>query len=90
MTDNPGYQEREPQGSPESPVYRKVAEELGWATQTYMVVVDEGWAESILCERMYDWSADWLIEQLQGKPYGIRVPQAPGSALRQWAETDDD
>jgi hypothetical protein len=56
-------------GTVERPEYRKVAEDKGWATQTWMVVCDEGWAEYIVCGGMYEWAADWLIEQVQGKPY---------------------
>jgi hypothetical protein len=54
--------------SPESPFYCKVEEEHG-ATPTFMIVCDEGWRENIVCNNMYGWAADWLIEQLQGKPY---------------------
>jgi len=67
-------------GTPEAPIYRKVAEQrtyrdpftghtTKYATQTFMVVCDEGWRESIVCCSMYDWAADWLVEQIQGKPY---------------------
>lgn len=58
-----------PTGSEEHPVYKKVAHDDGWATQLYFIVCHEGWRESIVCERMYTWAADWLIEQIQGKPY---------------------
>ena len=60
-----------PDASPERPNYWKVAEEKPSpvATQTWMIVCDEGWRESIVCNRMYEWAADWLIKQIQGKPY---------------------
>jgi hypothetical protein len=63
-------------GTVESPVYTKVARNPAHtsATAMYMVVVDEGWRSSILCDSMYEWAADWLVEQLQGKPF------APGTA----------
>jgi hypothetical protein len=58
--------------SPERPVYRKVREnQIGGGL--YLITVDEGWRQSIMCTGMYEWAADWLIGQIQGKPY------APGS-----------
>lgn len=53
------------------PCYFKVAEKdyPPPGTQLWMIVCDEGWRESIVCSRMYEWAADWLIEQIQGKPY---------------------
>lgn len=57
-------------GTVENPFYRKVEEDHG-ATPTFMVVCDEGWKESIVCNGMYGWAADWLIEQIQGKPYAV-------------------
>lgn len=55
-------------GTVEKPHYRKV-EEVHGATATFMVICDEGWRESIVCNKMYEWAADWLIDQIQGKPY---------------------
>ena len=55
--------------SEERPIYSKVEEDTHKATKTFMVVCDEGWRESIVCSGMYEWVADWLIEQIQGKPY---------------------
>ena len=51
--------------------YRKVAQEKPNTdgTQLWMICCDEGWRESIVCGGMYEWAADWLIEQIQGKPY---------------------
>lgn len=56
-------------GSVECPFYYKVAHDDGKATQLYFIVCDEGWRTSILCSQMYVWQADWLVDQLQGKPY---------------------
>jgi hypothetical protein len=61
-------------GSVERPLYAKVLQDDGFATPRYMVTVDEGWRESIVCCDMYEWAADWLVEVLQGRPY------APGRA----------
>ena len=58
-----------PMGSEESPIYKKVPHDDGWATQLWFITCHEGWRESIVCERMYEWAADWLIEQIQGHPY---------------------
>lgn len=38
-------------------------------TPLYMVTVDEGWRQSILCTGMYEWAADWLVTELQGRPF---------------------
>jgi hypothetical protein len=54
---------------PEAPIYRKSPHLDSGATQLYMVVCNEGWRESIVCERMYEWAADWLIEVLARQPY---------------------
>lgn len=53
------------------PVYKVVPHEVtgDGATQRYMIVCDEGWRKSIVCERMYHWSAMWLINQLGREPY---------------------
>jgi hypothetical protein len=65
-------------GTPESPVYHAEPQGGDGATQFYMITVDEGWRSSILCTDMYPWAAEWLVEQLQGKPF---APQTrPGSA----------
>lgn len=40
------------------------------ATEIYMVVCDEGWKQSIVCTGMYRWAAEWLVRQVQGKPFG--------------------
>ncbi len=35
----------------------------------FMIICDEGWRSNIVCTGMYEWAAQWLVEQLQGKPY---------------------
>lgn len=57
--------------SPELPTYRKSPQDklAPEATQLWMVVCNEGWRESIVCNDMYEWAADWLVEQIQGRPY---------------------
>jgi len=65
--------------SEETPKYRKVEEDHG-ATPTFMIVCDEGWRESIVCNGMYGWAADWLVRQLQGKPYAPTT--RPGAKAR--------
>lgn len=53
----------------ETPRYVKVAQHDAHATKLFMVTVDEGWRTSVVCGDMYEWAADWLVDQLQGKPY---------------------
>jgi hypothetical protein len=55
--------------TPERPLYAKLPEPDPGATQLWFITCDEGWRSSIVCERMYEWAADWLVGQLQGKPY---------------------
>jgi hypothetical protein len=64
------------QPTSEAPIYRKVAERDDRPSRTtrYMVVCDEGWRSSIVCEGMYEWSADWLIGVLGHQPYAPDVP----------------
>lgn len=65
-----GYVEKgEPSktATPEHPEYRKVEEEHG-ATPTFMIVCDEGWRESIVCCKMYEAVADWLVMILHDRP----------------------
>jgi len=54
--------------SSDHPVYTKVQHDDGAATQRFMIIIDEGWRQSILCERMYEWQADWLLGQLSHRP----------------------
>jgi hypothetical protein len=58
-----------PAGTPERPVYTKVKQVPGGATNMFVITVDEGWRSSILCVDLYGWAADWLIEQIQGRPF---------------------
>lgn len=52
------------------PFYRRVIDSKPTnATTTYMVVCNEGWRESIVCQAVYGWAADWLVDVLQGRPY---------------------
>lgn len=55
--------------SPEQPFYRAWPHDESKATILYYITCDEGWRLHIVCERMYKWAADWLVEVLQGKPY---------------------
>lgn len=59
----------DPVASPESPIYRKVGHDDGGATQLWMIVCDEGWRTSIVCERMYEWAAEWLLLVLGRRMY---------------------
>jgi len=52
------------QGTPEKPIYTKQKQE-GGATAFFMILVDEGWRSWILCNNMYEWAADGLIEILE-------------------------
>lgn len=53
----------------ERPIYRKVDHHDGSATQMWFIICDEGWRESIVCEQMYGWAADWLIGVLDRRPF---------------------
>lgn len=50
-------------------IYTKVPHDDEWSTQLYMIVCDEGWRTSIVCEQMYGWAADWLLDVLANRPY---------------------
>jgi len=57
-------------------VYRSVSGNAGpppAQPSDWSVHCDEGWRTSVVCTGMYEWAADWLVEQLQGKPF------APGT-----------
>jgi hypothetical protein len=56
------------------PMYRKVKELPEGATATYMIVCDEGWRESIVCEGMYEYVADWLLGILRRKRFARSKP----------------
>lgn len=53
------------------PLYTKQNQEKldGSPSGFYMVLVDEGWRQSILGCDMYEWAADWLIELLDRQPF---------------------
>ena len=69
--------------TPETPVYEKVLYKKPpeHATPLWLISCDEGWRQSIVCEGMYEWAADWLLEQIQGKPFAPSTrPGAAGKA----------
>src|SRR6185437_130895 len=77
-----GYR-RKPMGmnaSVESPTYRKFKQDDGAATPHFGISCDEGWRESIVCTGMYEWVADWMLEQLQGKPFA-EAPRSTRTVL---------
>lgn len=56
--------------SPESPQYSMVPHgDEPQATIRWMIVCDEGWRTSIVCEGMYEWAAKWLLGVLGRNPY---------------------
>lgn len=60
------------QGTPERPVYsyqQQMGLETVFKTASFMVICDEGWRQTVVCSGMYEWAAQWLVEQIQGKPY---------------------
>ncbi len=60
-------------GSEERPLYAAVRVVKVSATDVssneWAVTVDEGWRSTIVASGMYEWSAKWLVDTLQGKPY---------------------
>lgn len=62
-------------GTVERPVYRKVLYKgpPEHATKLYQIHCDEGWRISIVCEGMYEWAADWLLEEIQGKRFAPKA-----------------
>lgn len=64
--------------SEREPVYSKVRHEGGSVTPLWFIVCDEGWRTSIVCERMYEWAADWLLDVLDRRPFATErtVPDA--------------
>lgn len=61
------------EATPEAPIYTIMEQDDGHATRRYMIICDEGWRRSIVCENMYRWAAEWLINKLG------RAPYAPGN-----------
>jgi hypothetical protein len=53
----------------EAPRYFKVPHLDSGATPHYFVVCDEGWRQTIVAERMYEWAADWLLSIIDGQPF---------------------
>jgi hypothetical protein len=57
--------------------FSKVAHDDGWATQLWFVTAaDEPGADGlqppatqIVCERMYEWAADWMLDVLEGQAF---------------------
>lgn len=47
------------------PDVRKVEENTGAATRTWMVVADYGWKESILCSGCYETDAEGIIAAIK-------------------------
>ncbi len=59
--------------TPEHPIYKMVShhnpdDEPG-ATELWFITCDEGWRQQVVCERMYKWAAEWLLNQIQGEPF---------------------
>ena len=52
----------------EMPAYRKVKHGEA-ATDLWFITCDEGWRQSIVCERMYEPTADWLLHVLVNRPF---------------------
>jgi hypothetical protein len=53
--------------SPDHPLYTK--HRLGPGSNLWLISVNEGWRSTIVASGMYENTADWLIEQIQGKPF---------------------
>lgn len=58
-----------PEPTPERPFYGVQLQDSEGATKRYMIICNEGWRSSIVCEDMYGWAATWLVNILQGRPY---------------------
>jgi hypothetical protein len=59
------------EGTVDKPRYFKFLEKGSpdHATPIFGISCEEGWRQSIVCTGMYEWAADWLVEQLQDKPF---------------------
>ncbi len=53
----------------EHPRYSMVLHDDGSATPLYFITCDSGWKQEIVCERMYQWAAAWLLDVLSGRPF---------------------
>ncbi len=57
----------------DAPIYKKVRHDEDTATKLFFIVCDEGWRETILCEKMYEWAADWLLILLDRIPFASGI-----------------
>lgn len=53
----------------QNPRYTMVLQDGDSATDSYMIRCDEGWREMIVCEGMYGWAAEWMLQVLGNRPY---------------------
>ena len=80
MQPNQTYTQRPP--TEQEPIYGKVAHgSFGKGTQLYFITIDQGWRKGILCERMYEWAADWLLTVLERRPYAPQATPLVGPGL---------
>ncbi len=56
-----------------APLYYKVLQNPEAATETYLIVCDEGWRQSIVCADVQRWAVDWLLALIG------RCQYAPGT-----------
>jgi hypothetical protein len=63
------------EATPEKPIYFKFLEKgpPEHATPIFGISCDEGWRQSIVSTGMYEWTADWLVDELQGKPFAPKT-----------------
>lgn len=59
------------EASEEHPIYSKVQQA---DSSLFMIDVNEGWRSSIMCGDLYEWAADWLVNDV----LKARPPYAPG------------
>lgn len=60
--------------TPAAPIYKTMEQDDDYATKRYMIVCDEGWRTSIVCENMYRWVAEWMVNLLGRTPYAPDNP----------------
>lgn len=84
----PRLTSEKPEPSVEVPRYFKVLykQPPEHATPLWLISCDEGWRQSIVCEGMYEWAADWLLEQIQGKPFAPMTREKQDEAIRKAAK----
>jgi hypothetical protein len=57
-------------GTEAKPFYAKAQQERdAISTNLWMVTVNEGWRSTIVASGMYEYVADWLVLELQGKVF---------------------